>query len=89
MENSIKKKQRKSSAVRLYFHYISIQIRCMMQYKKSFIMTSLGQFLASFNAFIGIHFMFRRFHSIAGYTYSDVLLCFSLITMEFSLCFDV
>ena len=85
MENSIKKKQRKSSAVRLYFHYISIQIRCMMQYKKSFIMTSLGQFLASFNAFIGIHFMFRRFHSIAGYTYSDVLFCFSLISMEFSL----
>ena len=78
-------KQRKSSAVRLYFHYISIQIRCMMQYKKSFIMTTLGQFLASFNAFVGIYFMFRRFHSIAGYTYGDVLLCFSLISMEFSL----
>ena len=85
MKSIPRKKPFKTPAVRLYFHYISIQIRCMMQYKKSFILTTLGQFLASFNAFVGIYFMFRRFHSIAGYTYSDVLLCFSLISMEFSL----
>ena len=57
----------------------------MMQYKKSFILTSLGQFLSSFNAFVGIFFLFRRFHSIAGYTYSDVLFCYSIVVMEFSL----
>lgn len=78
-------KQRKTSAVRLYFHYISIQIRCMMQYKKSFWLTTLGQFLASFNAFIGIHFLFQRFHSLAGYTYGEVLLCYSIVLMDFSL----
>ena len=48
--------QHKTSAVKLYFHYISVKIRCMMQYKKSFILTSLGQFLSSFNAFVGIFF---------------------------------
>lgn len=77
--------QSKISAVKVYFHYISIKIRCMMQYKKSFILTSLGQFLSSFNAFVGIIFLFRRFHSIAGYTYSDILLCYSVVLMEFSL----
>lgn len=56
-----------------------------MQYKKSFLMTALGQFLASFNVFIGIHFMFLRFHSLAGYSYSEVLLCFSIVLMEYSL----
>ena len=79
------KQPRKTSAVRLYLHYISVQIRCMMQYKKSFLMTTLGQFLASFNAFVGIYFLFRRFHSIAGYRYNDVLFCYSLVLMEFSL----
>lgn len=57
----------------------------MMQYKTSFILTTLGQFLASFNVFIAIHFMFLRFHGIAEYTYSEVLLCFALVLMEFSL----
>ena len=78
-------RRRKVPAVKLYLRFISIQIRSMMQYKKSFMMTSLGQFLASFNAFVGIHFLFSRFHSVAGYTYSDVLLCFSIVLMEFSL----
>ena len=85
MKKGTRKTQYKVPAAKLYVRYISIQIRCMMQYRKSFIMTALGQFLASFNAFVGIHFLFRRFHSIAGYTYSDVLLCFSIVLMEFSL----
>ena len=78
-------KQNKVSALKLYLHYISIHIRSMMQYKKSFILTTLGQFFASFNVFLGIHFMFLRFHSLAGYSYSEILLCFAVVLMEFSL----
>ena len=40
--------------LRLYRHYISIVVRGMMQYKVSFFLTSLGQFLVSFNVFLGI-----------------------------------
>lgn len=73
------------SAIRLYLHYVSIHIRSAMQYKTSFFLTALGQFLVSFNVFLGIFFLFRRFHSIAGFSYSEVLLSFSLILIEFSL----
>jgi len=45
----------------------------------------MGQFLVSFNVFLGIYFMFRRFHTVKGFTYSEVLLCFSIILVEFSL----
>jgi len=45
----------------------------------------VGQLLTSFSAFLGIYFMFQRFSSVKGYTYNEVLLCFSLILMEFSL----
>lgn len=71
--------------LRLYRHYISIVVRGMMQYKVSFFLTSLGQFLVSFNVFLGIYFLFQRFHQVRGYSYSEVLLCYAIVLMEFSL----
>ena len=72
-------------SIRLYLHYVSINIRCVMQYKTSFFLTAAGQFLVSFTAFLGVFFMFQRFSKVEGFTYSEVLLCFSVMLMEFSL----
>ncbi len=72
-------------ALHLYGHYISINVRSMMQYKSSFILTTIGHFLVSFNVFLGIYFMFQRFHTVKGFTYPEVLLCFSIIILEFAL----
>lgn len=69
----------------LYFHYVSINIRCVMQYKMSFFLTALGQFLVSFTVFLGVFFMFQRFSEVEGFTYSEVLLCFSMVLLEFAL----
>lgn len=71
--------------IRLYLHYVSINIRSMMQYKTSFFLSAMGQFLVSFNVFLGIHFMFQRFSKVEGFTYNEVLLCFSIVLLEFSL----
>lgn len=73
------------SALRLYMHYISINVRSMMQYKASFFMTVTGQFLTSFSVFLGIFFMFQRFSRVKDFTYSEVLLCFAIMLLEFSL----
>lgn len=70
---------------RLYAHFFRIQFRSAMQYKASFVLTCIGQFLVSFNVFLGVFFMFQRFHGVKGYTYSEVLLCFGITLMEFSL----
>ena len=75
----------KIAAIRLYCRYVSINIRCKMQYKTSFFLTAFGQFLVSFTAFLGIFFMFQRFSRVEGFTYSEVLLCFAVMLMEFSL----
>ena len=72
-------------SIRLYLHYVSINIRCVMQYKTSFFLTAMGQFLVSFTAFLGVFFLFQRFSRVEGFTYSEVLLCFSVMLMEFSL----
>ena len=70
---------------KLYLHYVSVNIRCMMQYKTSFLLTLIGQFLVSFNVFLGIFFMFQRFSKVEGFTYSEVLLCYAIILLEFAL----
>jgi ABC-type uncharacterized transport system, permease component len=56
-----------------------------MQYKTSFFLTVTGQFLTSFSAFLGIYFMFKRFHSVDGFSFSEVLLCFATVLISFSL----
>lgn len=71
--------------LRLYWHYISIIVRSSMQYKVSFCMFVVGQFLVSFNVFLGVYFMFQRFHTVKGFTYQEVVLCFSIVLLEFSL----
>ena len=77
--------QKIKSGFHLYMHYVSINVRSMMQYKTSFFLSAMGQFLVSFNVFLGIYFMFQRFENVKGYTYSEVLLCFSIVLLEFSL----
>ncbi len=74
-----------TGALRLYCHYLSIILRSKMQYKKSFFMISLGSFFASFTVFLSVFFMFRRFSHVKGYTFQEVLLCYSIVLMSFSL----
>ena len=71
--------------MKLYLHYLSISVRCTMEYKTSFFLTALGQFLVSFNVFLGVYFMMERFHSVKGFTFNEVLLCFSIVLMSFAI----
>ena len=70
--------------MKLYFKYVGMLLKSQMQYKASFIMTTLSQFLISFTAFLGVYFMLSRFHSVNGFTFSEILICFSIILMAFS-----
>ena len=69
----------------LYGKYLSIHLKSLMQYKVSFFLTAFGQFLISFSAILGVYFLLDRFHAIKGYTFTDILLCSSVIIMAFSL----
>lgn len=59
--------------MRLYRKYFSVFLKGAMQYKVSFFLTMLAQFFVSFEVFLGVYFMFQRFHSVEGFTYSQVL----------------
>ncbi|NLG57994.1 MAG: hypothetical protein GX540_06250 [Clostridiales bacterium] len=69
----------------LYFKYLALHLKAQMQYKMSFALTVLGQILVSFTTLLGLWFMMTRFHSVAGFTLPQVLLCFAVMLMAFSL----
>lgn len=71
--------------MKLYLKYSSIILRCQLQYKSSFIMTAVGQFLASFTVFLGVYFMLSRYNTVNGFTFSEILLCFAVMLSSFSI----
>ncbi len=71
--------------MKLYLHYLSMLLKSQLQYKMSFFMMFLGQFLVSFTTFLGVFFMFSRFHSVNGFAFSEILICFAIILMAFSI----
>ena len=71
--------------MKLYRKYLAMLLKCQLQYKASFFLTALGQFLVSFTAALGVFFMFTRFHHVNGFTFHQVLISFSIVLMAFSL----
>lgn len=67
----------------LYYKYASICVSSVMQYKTSFILMIAARFIIAFGEFWAISFLFSGFEELKGYTYADVLLCFSIIQMSF------
>ena len=55
-----------------------------MQYRMSFFMTVLGQFLTAFASFFSLAFIFERIDAVDGFTYGQVFLCFAVVVSAFS-----
>jgi len=71
--------------MKLYLKFFTIHLKGAMQYKLSFLLTTIGQFLVSFNVFLGMFFMFNLFHEVKGYRFGEVLLCYATVLMSYSL----
>lgn len=70
--------------LKLYFKYASVCTQSVMEYKLSFLLMVIARFMIAFCELIAIQFLFSGFTQIKGYTYGDVLLCFSVIQMSFT-----
>ncbi len=71
--------------MRLYLKLIGMDLKSQMQYRLSFFLTVFGQFITAFASFFGLYFVFLKVGAIDGFTYGQVLLCFSVIMTGFSL----
>ncbi|QHQ59562.1 hypothetical protein Ana3638_01080 [Anaerocolumna sedimenticola] len=71
--------------MKLYLNFIAMNLKSQMQYRISFFLTTLGQFITAFTAFFGLYFIFSRINAVDDFTYEQVFLCFAVIMMAFSL----
>lgn len=69
----------------LYFKYLAINLRSLLEYRLSAFLIALGQFLSSFFWFLSIALLFRRFGGIAGWTFAEAALCFAVTNIAFAL----
>ena len=73
------------NAIRLYGRYLAISIRGQMQYRTSFIMSSLGYFLMNGAEFLALWALFDRFGSLRGWSLAEVALLYGMINISFAL----
>lgn len=71
--------------MKVYWKFITITLKSQMQYKISFLLTVLGQFITAFTMFYGIRFLLGQVGGVDDFTYGQVLLCYSVIMMAFSI----
>ena len=65
--------------------YIGILVSRMLQYKYSLFLGIVGQLLFSISGFLGVFFLMERFRTIRGYTLNEVILCYSITLLAYSL----
>lgn len=71
--------------MKLYIKYISLLLKSQLQYKASFVMTVITQFIQPFALFAGIYFLFKRFGSIQGWTLYEVFMCYAVVGACFAI----
>ena len=69
----------------LYLRFLSMHLRAQMQYKGSFALVMLSQFVMSLSAAAGIYFLYLQFGEIEGFAFPEIVLCFAIMLMAFSL----
>jgi len=74
-----------ANALQIYFKYIGISIRGQMQYRASFILTTIGSFLTTCVEFLAIWALFDRFKSLQGWRLEEVALFYGLVHVAFAL----
>jgi ABC-2 type transport system permease protein len=71
-------------SARLYLRYLGISLRAQMQYRASFAMQSIGQFIVTGVDFLGLWALFARFGSLRDWTLAEVALFYGMVQVAFA-----
>ena len=69
----------------LYFKYFLIVFKSDMQYKKALYVGIFSQVLNCLTSLLAVYFLFDKFGSIEGFQFHEVLICFSISYVGFSM----
>ena len=71
--------------MKLYIESLKMHLKSTLEYKASFIISFLSQILVFFSHDFIIIALFTKFNNIKGFTLYEVLLCFGIIQLGFSI----
>ena len=71
--------------MKFYINSLKMNLKSILEYKKSFITAFISQFFIIFTFYFIIVALFDTFKHIKGYTKYEVLLCFAIIQFGFSI----
>ena len=69
----------------IYFKYIKMVINIILEYRMSFWLITIAQFITAFLSLIGLAFLFDRFGDVQGWSFAEVALCFGVVYTAFSI----
>lgn len=72
-------------ALSLYGRYMALAFRGQMQYRASFVMMAMGNFLYYVVRFLGIWIIFGRFDNIGGWSLHEVALLYGIVHIAIAL----
>lgn len=72
------------NAIHLYLRYIGISIRGQMEYRASFVMFSIANFVGTGIEFIGIWALFDRFKVLQGWSLPEAAMLYGMVNMSFA-----
>ena len=72
-------------ALQLYGRYASISLRAQLEYRGSFVLQAVGQFLVTGLEFVAILALFNRFGEIRGWALPEVAFFYGLISITFAI----
>ena len=67
-----------------YFRALSPHLKSELEYRTSFILSFISQIIVFFSYYFVILSLFTKFSNIKGFTLYEVLLCFSIIQLGYS-----
>lgn len=70
--------------MKLYFKYLKVQFKTNITYKGSSIMSIVGQLLTIVATLVGIYCLFQQFNTLGDYSFSDILITYSIVIFVFS-----
>ena len=69
--------------MKLYFKFFLLSLKGRMQYKISFFMTMLGNFVIAFSSFAAVFFLMSKFNTVKGFSVNEVFLCYGIVSCSF------
>ena len=70
--------------MKIYLKTIKMHLKSALEYKKSFILTTIATFLLTFLITISIYLLFEKFGNIEGWSFYDVAIIFGIIMFAFA-----